>query len=220
MLAEAAHRAGTVVMVLIFLALFLSVPLHGQDTTLPSYPDEHLTPEARASDLLSRLTAEEKISLLQYKQPAIERLGIRAYTWWNEALHGVARNGFATVFPQAIGMAATWDPDLVRRQGEAVAAEARVKYDNALAEKGFTDTYERLTFWSPNINIFRDPRWGRGQETFGEDPFLTADIGGSYVRGLQGDDPVYLKTAATAKHFAMHSGPEHSRHSFDASAPA
>jgi len=191
-----------------------------QDALPLPYLDERLSPDARAADLLARLTIEEKISLLQYKQPAIPRLGLRAYTWWNEALHGVARNGFATVFPQAIGMAATWDPALVRLQGEAVATEARVKYDKALNDKGLTDTYEGLTFWSPNINIFRDPRWGRGQETYGEDPFLTSLIGAAYVGGLQGDDPVYLRSAATAKHFAVHSGPEHSRHSFDAAAPA
>ncbi len=213
-------RAIRVVPASILLALFLAAPLRAQDTPPPPYLDERLTPEARAADLLSRLTIEEKISLLQYKQPSIGRLGMPAYNWWNEALHGVARNGLATVFPQAIAMAATWDPWLVRLQGDAVAAEARVKYDKALADKGFSDTYEGLTFWSPNVNIFRDPRWGRGQETYGEDPFLTASIGAAYVRGLQGDDPVYLKTAATAKHFAVHSGPEHSRHSFDAAAPA
>jgi beta-glucosidase len=190
-----------------------------QVTAPAAFLDERLSPERRAADLLSRLTTDEKISLLQYKQPAIPRLGMRAYSWWNEALHGVARNGFATVFPQAIGMAATWDPGLIRLQGETVAAEARVKYDKALKIKGYTDTYEGLTFWSPNINIFRDPRWGRGQETYGEDPFLTSMIGAAYVGGLQGDDTVYLRTAATAKHFAVHSGPEHLRHSFDAAAP-
>ncbi len=201
------------------LLLLAASTLSAQDPSPTPYLDERLAPWDRATDLLSRLTTEEKISLLQYKQPAIARLGMHAYSWWNEALHGVARNGLATVFPQAIGMAATWDTALIRRQGDAVAAEARVKYDRALLEKGATDTYQGLTFWSPNINIFRDPRWGRGQETFGEDPFLTASIGAAYVRGLQGDDPVYLKTAATAKHFAVHSGPEHSRHSFDAAAP-
>ncbi|HLF15563.1 MAG TPA: glycoside hydrolase family 3 C-terminal domain-containing protein [Bacteroidota bacterium] len=204
----------------IVLGLLCSAPLQAQDSPPPPYLDENLPPESRAAEILSRLTTEEKISLLQYKQPAIPRLGMTAYTWWNEALHGVARNGFATVFPQAIAMAASWNPELIRREGEAVATEARVKYDKALTDKGFTDTYEGLTFWSPNINIFRDPRWGRGQETYGEDPFLTATIGSAYVRGLQGDDPVYLKTAATAKHFAVHSGPEYSRHSFDAAAPA
>lgn len=204
-------------------ALSLSATLpssaHPQEAAPAPWLDEARSPEERAADLLSRLTTEEKVSLLQYRQPAIPRLGIRAYTWWNEALHGVARNGHATVFPQAIGMAATWDPALVRLQGEAVALEARVKYEGALREKGATDTYEGLTFWSPNVNIFRDPRWGRGQETFGEDPFLTSIVGAAYVGGLQGNDPVYLRTAAAAKHFAVHSGPEHSRHGFDASAP-
>jgi beta-glucosidase len=212
--------AAAILLSAYFLAGAGATTATAQDAGPLPYLDERLSPERRASDLLARLSTDEKISLLQYKQPAIPRLGMRAYTWWNEALHGVARNGYATVFPQAIGMAASWDTGLIRRQGDAVAAEGRVKYDKALTDKGFTDTYEGLTFWSPNINIFRDPRWGRGQETYGEDPFLTSMIGGAYVEGLQGDDPVYLKTAATAKHFAVHSGPEHSRHSFDADAPA
>jgi beta-glucosidase len=155
------------------------------------------------------------VSQLQHESKAIEGLGIQAYNWWNECLHGVARNGLATVFPQAIGMAATWNPELIKKEADIISTEARAKYYQAL-EKGSSDIYQGLTFWSPNINIFRDPRWGRGQETYGEDPFLTSQIGKAFVDGLQGNDPRYLKVIATAKHFAVHSGPEPSRHSFDA----
>jgi beta-glucosidase len=147
---------------------------------------------------------------------AIPRLGIPAYNFWNEALHGVGRNGRATVFPQAIGMAATWNPALVERIAAAIADEARAKYHETLRRNGDTLIYQGLTFWSPNVNIFRDPRWGRGQETWGEDPFLTGELGAAFVRGLQGDHPIYLKTAACAKHYAVHSGPEKERHTFDA----
>ncbi len=180
-----------------------------------SYLDTKLSFEKRAVLLMQQLTTDEKIAFLQYTQPAIERLRIPAYNWWNEALHGVARNGVATVFPQAIAMAATWDIALIKQMGDAVSTEARAKYNEALAKNGANANYEGLTFWSPNINIFRDPRWGRGQETYGEDPFLTAQIGTAYVSGLQGDDAAYLKVAATAKHFAVHSGPEATRHSFN-----
>ena len=169
----------------------------------------------RIDDLLSRMTLEEKISRMRNHSPEIPRLGIPEYDWWNECLHGVARNGVATVFPQAIGLAATWDPELIRRVAEAISTEARAKHHED-ARNNRRGAYQGLTFWSPNINIFRDPRWGRGQETYGEDPFLTARIGVAFVRGLQGDDPTYLKTIATAKHFAVHSGPEATRHSFDA----
>ncbi len=169
----------------------------------------------RIRNLISRLTQEEKVLQLQNDAPAIPRLGIPAYNWWNECLHGVGRNGIATVFPQAIGMAATWDPDLIFREADVISTEARAKYNEA-RKKGFTGNYEGLTFLSPNINIFRDPRWGRGQETYGEDPFLTGTIGVAFVKGLQGNDPKYLKVVATAKHFAVHSGPESTRHSFDA----
>jgi beta-glucosidase len=158
------------------------------------------------------MTLGEKISLLQFDQPAIPRLGMEKYYWWNEALHGVARNGIATVFPQAIGMAATWNTGLIEKEADVISTEARAKYN---AVKGPHSIYQGLTFWSPNINIFRDPRWGRGQETYGEDPFLTASAGVAFVEGLQGNDPHYLKVAATAKHFAVHSGPESGRHNFD-----
>jgi len=170
----------------------------------------------RVQDLLSRLTLDEKIGQMRNPAQAIPRLNIPAYDFWSEALHGVARNGRATVFPQAIGMAATWDPVLVKKIGSVVGDEARAKYHEALRRKGSTGIYQGLTMWSPNINIFRDPRWGRGQETWGEDPFLTGEMGAAYVRGLQGDHPKYLKTAACAKHFAVHSGPEKLRHTFNA----
>lgn len=171
--------------------------------------------EARAADLVSRMTLEEKAAQMQNAAPAIERLGVPAYDWWNEALHGVARAGGATVFPQAIGMAATFDIPLMDAVSSAISDEARAKHHH-FAARGERGRYQGLTFWSPNINIFRDPRWGRGQETYGEDPYLTARMGVSFVRGLQGDDPVYRKLDATAKHFAVHSGPEADRHHFDA----
>src|SRR2546428_486774 len=180
----------------------------------PPYWDPSLSLEQRVNDLVSRMTLEEKVSQMQDVAPAIPRLGIPAYNWWNEGLHGVARAGNATVFPQAIGLAATWDTDLVHRVAGVISTEARAKYNDA-NQHGNTGRYFGLTFWSPNINIFRDPRWGRGQETYGEDPYLTARMGVEFVKGLQGDDPRYLKVVATAKHFAVHSGPEPDRHHFD-----
>ncbi|RZA36361.1 MAG: glycoside hydrolase family 3 protein [Lysobacteraceae bacterium] len=176
--------------------------------------DSSRTFEARASALVARMTLEEKAAQMQNAAPAIERLGVPAYDWWNEALHGVARAGGATVFPQAIGMAATFDVPLMDAVSNAISDEARAKHHD-FAAKGQRGRYQGLTFWSPNINIFRDPRWGRGQETYGEDPYLTTRMGLSFVRGLQGDDPVYRKLDATAKHFAVHSGPEADRHHFD-----
>lgn len=171
----------------------------------------------RAQELVAQMTLEEKVSQTLYNAPAIERLGIPAYNWWNEALHGVARAGTATVFPQAIGVAATFDEDLAGAMAEVIAEEGRAKY-NAQKKAGDRDIYKGLTFWAPNVNIFRDPRWGRGQETYGEDPYLTSRLGVRFVEGLQGNDPDYMKTAACAKHFAVHSGPESLRHSFDAKA--
>jgi beta-glucosidase len=167
------------------------------------------------ADLVGRLTLEEKTGQVQYDAPAIPRLGVPAYNWWNEGLHGVARAGRATVFPQAIGLAATWDTALMLRVATAISVEARAKHHEA-ARQGRRGIYEGLTFWSPNINIVRDPRWGRGQETYGEDPFLTGRLAVQFIRGMQGDDPRYLRTVATAKHFAVHSGPEPERHRFDA----
>lgn len=183
--------------------------------TLPGYRNETLLPEARVNDLLKQLTTDEKIGLLGYNSPGVPRLGIPVYNWWNEALHGVARAGSATVFPQAIGMAATFNDSLVRVIADAVSTEARAKY-NLAVRLNRRQQYQGLTFWSPNINLFRDPRWGRGQETYGEDPYLTSRMGVAYIRGLQGDNPRYLKTSACAKHFAVHSGPEANRHTFNA----
>lgn len=179
------------------------------------FRNQQLGVEERISDLISRLTTDEKIGQLRYNAPAIERLGIPAYNWWNEGLHGVARFGRATVFPQPIALAATFDPELMRNIGEAVSLEARAKHNEAISLGNYSQ-YGGLTLWSPNINIFRDPRWGRGMETFGEDPFLTSSMGVAYVQGLQGNDPYYYRTAACAKHIAVHSGPESERHSFDA----
>ncbi|MFW5752891.1 MAG: glycoside hydrolase family 3 N-terminal domain-containing protein, partial [Planctomycetota bacterium] len=180
------------------------------------YRDPQLPAEARVDDLLDRLELDEKLALLSYQGPAVERVGLPAYNWWNECLHGVARNGRATVFPQTIALAASFDRDLVTRVYDAIAAEARVKYA-ASALAGKRGQNRGLTFWTPNINIFRDPRWGRGQETFGECPHLTAQLASEAVRALQGDDPAHaLRVAACAKHYAVHSGPELLRHSFDA----
>ncbi len=182
---------------------------------MPPYQDPSLPPEERARDLVSRMTLAEKVSQMSHAAPAIERLDVPAYNWWNECLHGVARAGLATVFPQAIGLAATWDTELLAQVADAISDEARAKHHAAL-RRGERGIYQGLTFWSPNVNIFRDPRWGRGHETYGEDPYLTARLGVTFVKGLQGDDPRYLKLVATPKHFAVHSGPEPERHHFDA----
>jgi len=181
-----------------------------------AYLDYNLPIPERVQDLLAHMTLEEKLGQFIHPVNSLPRLGIPAYNFWSEGLHGVGRNGFATVFPQAIGMSAAWNPELVKSIASAIGEEARAKYHTALRKKGETSLYQGLTFWSPNINIFRDPRWGRGQETWGEDPFLTGEMGSAFVRGLQGDDPRYMKAAACAKHFAVHSGPEKLRHSFDA----
>ena len=191
-----------------------------QQGDLPIYLDTTHSFKQRAEDLVARMTLEEKVSQMVHPAPAIERLGIPDYNWWNECLHGVARAGIATVFPQAIGLAAAWNPDLLEKIAEVISTEARAKHHLA-AHQGQRGIFQGLTFWSPNVNIFRDPRWGRGQETYGEDPYLTARLGVVFVRGLQGeaDEPDgesgsgrYLKVVATPKHFAAHSGPEHERH--------
>ncbi len=181
----------------------------------PAYKDPTLPVETRVDDLVSRMTLEEKVSQMVHAAAAIERLDVPEYDWWNECLHGVGRAGIATVFPQAIGLAATWNVPLMHRVAVAISDEARAKHHESLRQ-GIRRRYTGLTFWSPNINIFRDPRWGRGQETYGEDPYLTARLGVAFVKGLQGDDPHYLKLVATPKHYAVHSGPEHARHHFDA----
>ena len=168
------------------------------------------------TDLVRRLSLAEKVQQMRNAAPAIPRLGIPAYDYWNECLHGVARAGTATVFPQAIGMAATWDAPLLQQAADVIATEARAKHNDYVSQHdGDSARYYGLTFWSPNLNVFRDPRWGRGQETYGEDPFLTARLGVAFIRGLQGDDPKYVKAMACAKHFAVHSGPEATRHTFD-----
>jgi len=178
------------------------------------YQNTNLSFEQRTDDLLSRLTLQEKVSLMCHESPAIDRLGIPAYNWWNECLHGVARSGKATVFPQAIGMASMWDINEMYTIANTISDEARAKH-HAYVARGERGIYQGLTFWTPNINIFRDPRWGRGMETYGEDPYLTGELAVPFIKGLQGNDPKYLKLVATAKHFAVHSGPESTRHSFD-----
>ena len=185
--------------------------------TPPLYQDPSQPIAKRVDDLVSRMTLEEKVSQMMNGAARIERLGVPEYDWWNEGLHGVARAGIATVFPQAIALAATWDEELVRQVADVTSTEARAKHHEFL-RRGDHGRYKGLTFWSPNINIFRDPRWGRGQETFGEDPYLTARLGVAFVKGLQGDDPKYFKVIATPKHYAVHSGPEPERHGFDAKA--
>ena len=181
----------------------------------PDYQNPDLPFERRAADLVSRMTLEEKVSQMQDVAPPIDRLGIPRYNWWNEALHGVARSGLATSFPQAMGIAGTWDDSLIYRMATVISDEARAKH-HEYVRHGSRERYQGLTFWSPNINLFRDPRWGRGQETYGEDPFLTGRLAVQFIRGMEGDDPRYLKTVATVKHFAVHSGPEPARHTFDA----
>jgi beta-glucosidase len=201
--------------------LFFATCLYGQE--YKSFPmwNDNLPLEQRVNDLVSRLSLEEKVAQMMNHAPAIERLGIPAYDWWNEVLHGVARTPYrVTVFPQAIGMAATWDTAAIFTMADYAALEGRAVYNKAIQQGRAGERYLGLTYWTPNINIFRDPRWGRGQETYGEDPFLTARMGASFVRGLQGNDPKYLKAAACAKHYAVHSGPEPSRHVFNADVSA
>ena len=212
-----ARVPGAVAALLAVAMLGGAAPLGAQtpSDTAPPWRNPALSPEARARDLAGRMTLEEKVSQLMDQAAAIPRLGIPAYPWWNEALHGVARAGLATSFPQAIGMAATWDTSLIYREATAISDEARAKYEEVLREGHTPQRFQGLTFWSPNVNIFRDPRWGRGQETYGEDPFLSGRLAIQFVRGLQGDDPRYLKTVSTPKHFAVHSGPEPARHTFD-----
>lgn len=200
--------------IIVFIIFLVPLSVIGQHISFP-FQDSSLTIERRADDLLQRLTLSEKISQMQDVSPAIPRLGIPEYNWWNESLHGVARAGAATSFPQAIGMAATFNPELIQKVADAISTEARAKFNHSVS-LGQRNRYQGLTMWTPNINIFRDPRWGRGQETYGEDPYLTSKMGVAFVKGLQGDDPNYFKVIATPKHYAVHSGPEYNRHSFDA----
>src|SRR6266404_2304037 len=190
-----------------------TTPVSAQQSPAGSaYLDPQLPVEQRVDDLISRMTLEEKASQLGHTAASIPRLHVPEYNWWNEGLHGVARAGVATVFPQAIGMAATFDEPLMHQAADIISTEFRAKYYATLHPDGSADWYRGLTVWSPNINIFRDPRWGRGQETYGEDPYLTSRMGVAFVTGLQGSDPNYIKVVATPKHFAVHSGPESTRH--------
>jgi len=198
-----------------FILLFTFPVLADNINETPEYLNTDLSVETRVNDLISRMTLEEKVSQMTYSAGVIDRLHIPEYNWWNECLHGVARAGIATVFPQAIGLAATWDTNLMFETADVISTEARAKHHEAIKNK-IRRQYLGLTFWSPNINIFRDPRWGRGQETYGEDPYLTSRMGVAFVKGLQGDDPHYFKVIATPKHYAVHSGPEPDRHHFDA----
>ena len=213
-------RLRTGVSVVLLLAAGDTLALESQERPAGAQPvAPYLNPDldvaARARDLVSRMTLDEKVGQLMNNAPAIPRLDVPAYEWWNEALHGVARAGVATVFPQAIGLAATFDVPLIAGMADVIGNEARAKH-HEFVRQGQRGRYQGLTFWSPNINIFRDPRWGRGQETYGEDPYLTSRIGVAFVTGLQGDDPKYLRVVATPKHYAVHSGPEPARHTFDA----
>ncbi len=201
--------------IIMFLCLHGQIILGQQNNSSMPFRDPSLQIDERVNDLVSRMTLQEKADQLLYTAPAIPRLGVPEYNWWNEALHGVARAGYATVFPQSITIANSWDEDLMFNVANAISDEARAKY-HEFQRRGKRGIYQGLTFWSPNINIFRDPRWGRGHETYGEDPYLTGRMGYEFVRGMQGDDPKYLKTVATAKHYAVHSGPEPLRHSFNA----
>ena len=212
-------RAIKLHFVVLILLLYLRLAPAQSQAQTNDYLNPALPLEQRVSDLVSRMTLPEKVSQMQNEAPPIARLQVPGYNWWNEGLHGVARSGYATVFPQAIGLAATWDTALIYRVGDAISTEARAKYNEAQRE-GNRSIFYGLTMWSPNINIVRDPRWGRGQETYVEDPFLTGSIGTAFVKGLQGSDPRYFKVVATAKHFAAHSGPESQRHSFDAKVSA
>lgn len=207
-------RILTLLLLFVFVGNALSDCVVNQQPP-PRYKDPALPIEQRVNDLVSRMTLEEKVSQMMNGAAIIDRLGIPEYEWWNEGLHGVARAGYATVFPQAIGLAATWNTDLMFQVADVISTEARAKH-HEFDRKGDHGRYKGLTFWSPNINIFRDPRWGRGQETYGEDPHLTARLGVAFVKGLQGNDPKYFKVIATPKHYVVHSGPEPERHNFDA----
>ena len=208
-------RTRTAARLVALVAVLQLLTPDGACAQTPAYQNEALPFTERVNDLVGRMTLDEKVSQMKDVAPAIPRLGIPEYNWWNEALHGIARSGLGTVFPQAVGFAATWDDSLVQRMAGVISDEARAKYHEYLRHDSH-QRYQGLTIWSPNVNLFRDPRWGRGQETYGEDPFLTGSIAVHFIRGLQGDDPKYLKTVSTVKHFAVHSGPEPDRHVFDA----
>src|SRR5712675_2092382 len=208
-------RIFALLFILLFAAGLSSVAQSTTGANVPPYLNPSLPTNERVDDLVARMTLQEKASQLVNQARSIPRLQVPAYDWWSEALHGVANAGAATVFPEPIGLAATFDAPLIHDMAVVIGTEARAKHNQAV-RAGRRDIMEGLDFWSPNINIFRDPRWGRGQETYGEDPFLTGKLGVQFIRGLQGDDPKYFKTVATVKHFAVHSGPEPERHTFDA----
>src|SRR5450759_2735944 len=211
---ESRVRMFTLPIVVLFVAALSSVAQSTEPSSVLPYLNPSLPVNVRVDDLISRMTLEEKASQLVNQARAIPRLQVPAYDWWSEALHGVANAGTATVFPEPIGLAATFDAPLVHDMAVVIGTEARAKHNQAV-RAGRRDIMEGLDFWSPNINIFRDPRWGRGQETYGEDPFLTGRMGVAFVTGLQGDDPKYFRVISTPKHFAVHSGPETSRHTID-----
>ncbi len=198
----------------LIVVLFSVTGLNAQDSSQPAYWNTSLSPEKRATDLVRRMTVEEKVSQLVNQSRAIPRLSVPDYDWWSEALHGVANNGGITTFPEPVGLAATFDTDVIHQMAIATSIEARIKYVEGMKD-GHSDIFQGLDFWAPNINIFRDPRWGRGQETYGEDPFLTARLGVAFVTGMQGDDPKYYRVISTPKHYAVHSGPESTRHKAD-----
>ena len=198
----------------LIVVLFSAAGLYAQDSGQPAYWDTSLSAEKRAADLVHRMTVEEKVSQLVNQSRAVPRLNVPDYDWWSEALHGVANNGGITTFPEPVGLAATFDTDVIHQMAIATSIEARIKYVEGMKD-GHSDLFQGLDFWAPNINIFRDPRWGRGQETYGEDPFLTARLGVAFVTGMQGDDPKYYRVISTPKHYAVHSGPESTRHKAD-----
>ena len=205
---------------LLLILVFNVYLFQAQDSKYP-FQNPSLPVEERVEDLISRLTLSEKVQMMKHQSPAIERLGVPAYDWWNEALHGVARTQEKmTVFPQAIGLAATFDVEGLQKTADMISSEGRALFNEDIKTNKTGSRYRGLTYWTPNVNIFRDPRWGRGQETYGEDPYLTSQMGMAMVRGLEGNDPKYLKSVACAKHYAVHSGPEHNRHSFNAQVDA
>ncbi len=207
------HSSKCRILVLI-VVLFSAAGLYAQDSGQPAYWDTSLSAEKRAADLVHRMTVEEKVSQLVNQSRAIPRLNVPDYDWWSEALHGVANNGGITTFPEPVGLAATFDTDVIHQMAIATSIEARIKYVEGMKD-GHSDLFQGLDFWAPNINIFRDPRWGRGQETYGEDPFLAGRMGVAFVTGMQGDDPKYYRVISTPKHYAVHSGPESTRHKAD-----
>src|ERR1700682_321679 len=214
-MSERRIRSATIhALAALLLTAVISVAQTSQPSSVPAYMDPAQPVSVRVDDLVSKMTLEEKTSQLVNQARAIPRLQVHAYDWWSEALHGVANSGTATVFPEPIGLAATFDVPLIHEMAVVISTEARAKHNQAV-RAGRRDIMEGLDFWSPNINIFRDPRWGRGQETYGEDPFLTGRMGVAFVTGMQGDDPKYFRVISTPKHFAVHSGPEPSRHSIN-----